>query len=126
MRLSALAFAPLALFSAVVSAAPPTTQSVFVPPITAPVAGDVWPKGSVQTVKWDISGAPEQISNPEGSIFLRDVVAERILLDSPLAAGFDILEGEHAVTVPDVPAGAYQVVLFGNSGNWSPTFDIVD
>ncbi|TEB36534.1 hypothetical protein FA13DRAFT_1786935 [Coprinellus micaceus] len=124
MRFSTLAFAPIALLAAAVSAKP---TSVFVPPVTAPVANDVWAKGSVQTVKWDISGAPSEVSNPVGSIFLRDVEKERILLDSPLADGFDILNGAQDVTVPtDVPAGPYQVVLIGNSGNWSPVFDIVD
>lgn len=54
MRFSTLVFAPLAVLSAMVSAAPTDfgTLDVFVPPILAPVAGDVWPKGSTQTVKW--------------------------------------------------------------------------
>ncbi|KAJ3531544.1 hypothetical protein NMY22_g8112 [Coprinellus aureogranulatus] len=128
MRFSTLVFAPLALLTSVVSAAPATfgTQDVFVPHILAPKAGDVWPKGSVQSVKWDTSDAPEHISNG-ARIQLRNATAQPYFVDIPLAIGFNLRSGEQEVTVPtDVPTGPYKIILFGDSGNLSPAFDIVD
>ncbi|KAL0960097.1 hypothetical protein HGRIS_011741 [Hohenbuehelia grisea] len=96
---------------------------VFVPPVTAPVAGAVWPIGSQQNVTWDISNAPTQITNRFGRIVLRkgDLTTSIIL-----AAGFDILNAVQEVTVPDVtPDVDYSLTLFGDSGNFSPTFSIV-
>ncbi|KAF5341622.1 hypothetical protein D9611_002162 [Ephemerocybe angulata] len=122
MRAASFIFASVALFASAVSAAP---ADVFVPHITAPIAGAVWKIGSTQEVTWDTSNAPGQISNPEGNIFLRDVTQGITLLDSPLATGFNILEGKQAVHVPNVAAGPYEIVLFGDSGNFSPTFQII-
>ncbi|KAK7453223.1 hypothetical protein VKT23_011902 [Stygiomarasmius scandens] len=98
-------------------------RDVFVPPITSPTVNNTWPVGSIQTVTWDTSDAPEQITNPIGRILLR----HNDLSDTnhPIAEGFDILTGAVNVTVPDVEPGDYQIVLFGDSGNFSPTFSIV-
>ncbi|KAJ3550383.1 hypothetical protein NMY22_g521 [Coprinellus aureogranulatus] len=98
--------------------------AVFVPHITAPVANDQWTIGSVQTVRWDISDAPSEISNPEGSIFLREVLTQKLRL---LDDGFSILDGAHNITVPvNVPTGPFNIVLVGSLDNLSPTFFIVE
>ncbi|KAF6747017.1 hypothetical protein DFP72DRAFT_1162515 [Ephemerocybe angulata] len=111
----------IALLTAAVSAA---TNGVFVPQITAPVAEAIWKIGSTQTVTWDISNAPADVSNPEGEIFLRNLVKGQILFSSPLATGFSILAGNQSVTVPNIVPGSYQIVLVGDSGNFSPIFRI--
>ncbi|KAJ3504104.1 hypothetical protein NMY22_g18033 [Coprinellus aureogranulatus] len=130
MRFSATTFifGLLALFSTLVAAAPILEKrDVFVPPVIAPAEGAVWPKGTEQVVEWDVSSPPAQITNKQGRIVLRSLATERLLLDEPLAEGFDILEGSQPVTVPtNIPVGQYQIVLFGDSGNWGPTFNIVD
>jgi hypothetical protein len=110
--ITAFIFTLLALFSTLVAAAPILEKrDVFVPPIIAPAEGAVWPKGSQQTVSWDVSSPPKQITNTKGRIVLRSVEQERLLLDQPLAEGFDILDGSRSVSVPtDIPAGEYQIV----------------
>ncbi|KAH9924669.1 uncharacterized protein BXZ73DRAFT_91242 [Epithele typhae] len=113
----------LSLF-AIVSAFPLVVRDVFVPPVTSPTSGDVWIVGTQQTVTWDISNAPQQITNPKGEV----VLAKGGLLDidHPLASGFDILDGSVNVTVPEVDAGTdYTIVLFGDSGNDSANFTII-
>ncbi|THU84266.1 hypothetical protein K435DRAFT_686022, partial [Dendrothele bispora CBS 962.96] len=95
---------------------------VFAPPITSPVAGDVWVVGETKNVTWDVSHAPTQITNPEGTILLRK---GNLTTTDILATGFDIRDGSVEVTVPDVEDDDdYSVVLFGDSGNWSPDFNI--
>ncbi|KAF5338108.1 hypothetical protein D9758_015364 [Tetrapyrgos nigripes] len=97
-------------------------RDVFVPPIVSPTADAVWVVGSTQTVTWNTTDAPEQITNPTGRILLRK---DGLTTDNVLAEGFDILLGTINVTVPDVDAGSdYAIVLFGDSGNFSPTFSI--
>ncbi|KAF8961499.1 hypothetical protein BDZ97DRAFT_1905501 [Flammula alnicola] len=120
-------FASLLLVSALssVGASPITTlesRDVFVPPVTYPHAGTVWTVGQHHNVTWDTSGAPVNITNKIGQIMLRkgDLTTPLIL-----AANFDILLGRTTVTVPWVLDGNdYQVVLFGDSGNFSPEFTI--
>jgi hypothetical protein len=58
----------------------------------------------------DVSSPPAHITNTIGRIVLRSLATERLLLDNPLAFGFDILLGSMSVTVPDVPPGLYQAV----------------
>ncbi|KAI0766378.1 hypothetical protein BD413DRAFT_152317 [Trametes elegans] len=100
---------------AFVSALPLALRDVFVPPVTSPAEGDIWKIGENYTVTWDTSSAPVNITNKGG---LLDI-------ENPLAKGFDILQGEVNVTVPDVePGDDYTVVLFGDSGNNSPQFTI--
>ncbi|KAJ2912625.1 hypothetical protein MD484_g7791, partial [Candolleomyces efflorescens] len=121
-------FTILTFFSMLSLAAPISEKrDVFVPPVLEPAAGTIWQKGSNETVVWDVSNPPAQITNKLGRIYLRSVEQEIILLDQPLATGFDILVGQQEVTVPtDLASGEYQVVLFGDSGNWGPVFNIVD
>ncbi|THU87093.1 hypothetical protein K435DRAFT_762862 [Dendrothele bispora CBS 962.96] len=116
----------LALFSVTVNALPIGElhmRDVFVPPVTSPTADAVWAVGSVQTVTWNTTDAPEQITNPIGRIMLRK---GGLTTNNTLADGFDILLGTINVTVPDVePGDDYEIVLFGDSGNFSPVFEIV-
>ncbi|KAK0438033.1 hypothetical protein EV421DRAFT_1738661 [Armillaria borealis] len=71
------------------------------------------------TVTWDVSNPPTDITNPIGSIKLR----KDGITFLTLASGFDILLGEY--TVPYVAESSeYILVLMGDSGNWSPEFTI--
>jgi hypothetical protein len=108
-----------------VSSATPVSlerRDVYVPPITYPTASTVWKKGQVHNVTWDVSDPPAQITNKIGRIQLREGGLTTPLI---LADGFDILLGSIEVTVPWVITGSdYQLVLFGDSGNFSPEFTI--
>ncbi|KAI0820057.1 hypothetical protein BC628DRAFT_1331265 [Trametes gibbosa] len=118
-------FTALVAAAAAVSAAP---GDVISPPITAPKAGDVWTIGSTQLITWDTSS----IVNPtsETGLILLGVFEnddEHLDTKHPLASGFSIRSGAVNVTVPAVAAGNdYIVVLFGDSGNMSPTFTITN
>ncbi|KAF8806842.1 hypothetical protein BYT27DRAFT_7101026 [Phlegmacium glaucopus] len=98
------------------------SRDVYVPPILYPKQGTVWLVGEHHHVTWDTSNPPAQITNKIGQIFLRkgDLTTPVIL-----ANNFDILLGKIEITVPWVQDGDdYQVVLFGDSGNFSPKFTI--
>ncbi|KAH7921314.1 hypothetical protein BV22DRAFT_1019579 [Leucogyrophana mollusca] len=100
-------------------------RDVFVPPILYPHAGTIWKVGNHHNVTWDTAGAPVNITNSIGHIYL--VVHGLIDLDNELAGGFNILDGRVVIQVPDVaPADDYALVLFGDSGNFSPNFTITD
>ncbi|KIY50335.1 hypothetical protein FISHEDRAFT_17692, partial [Fistulina hepatica ATCC 64428] len=100
-----------------------TERDVFVPKIFTPSQGDAWVVGQKYNVTWDTSTAPSQITNTNGRIFLRK--GDKTLTNEPLAQDFDILLGHYEVATPAVtPGDDYRVVLFGNSGNWSPQFSI--
>ncbi|KAI0714895.1 hypothetical protein C8Q76DRAFT_440184 [Earliella scabrosa] len=120
----ALALA-LGLFSQTAAAASTGTvgtQDVYVPPVLTPNADTVWFTGRTYNVTWDTSDPPAQITNRYGRILLRKGDFTTPIF---LASGFDILEGHVEVTVPLVVSGDdYQVVLFGDSGNFSPYFTI--
>jgi len=126
MRFSLLSVGLLSAITTLSAAAPLFKRDVFVPPVLRPTTGDVWPIGSTQTVVWDASNPPAQITNTKGRIVLRSNATGLLLLDSPLAQGFDILLGQYDVVVPAVDVGYYQIVLFGDSGNWGQTFSIVN
>ncbi|KAL0950398.1 hypothetical protein HGRIS_010356 [Hohenbuehelia grisea] len=105
-----------------VHCSPLMPRGVYVPPLTSPTLGTVWTVGETHTVTWDTSKPPSQITNRSGKIMLRK--GEKTL-DLTLASGFNITAGSAEVTVPDVTAGDdYMLVLFGNSGNFSPKFSI--
>ncbi|KAK0466909.1 uncharacterized protein EV420DRAFT_1506060, partial [Desarmillaria tabescens] len=98
------------------------SRDVYVPPITSPDASTVWTVNTTQTVTWDVSDPPVNITNRYGLIMLRKDGLTTPLI---LANGFDILLGNFEVTVPWVVEGDdYSIVLFGDSGNWSPDFTI--
>ncbi|KAK7016151.1 hypothetical protein R3P38DRAFT_3276413 [Favolaschia claudopus] len=70
----------------------------------------------------DNSNPPKQVTNKIGRIMLHkgDLTTPVILADN-----FSILLGHIEVTVPWVEDGSdYQIVLFGDSGNFSPLFTI--
>ncbi|EJC97856.1 uncharacterized protein FOMMEDRAFT_97946 [Fomitiporia mediterranea MF3/22] len=106
-------------------------RDVADPPVLAPNASTVWTVGDTQTVVWCVntSGLPEQITNRQGTVllgFLNDTSGdEHLMIDSPLASGFDITSGSVDVVVPDVePRTDYIIALLGDSGNISPKFTI--
>ncbi|KAF8817204.1 hypothetical protein BYT27DRAFT_7127050 [Phlegmacium glaucopus] len=97
-------------------------RDVFVPPVLTPDSTSVWKCGSTQTVTWDVSNPPKQITNTKGQIIL---VKDGMLdFDHPLAKGFDILLGKYTVHVPIVTPGEYQILVFGDSGNTGEIFEI--
>ncbi|VDC00311.1 unnamed protein product [Peniophora sp. CBMAI 1063] len=107
--------------TAYVALASAAALDVFVPKITSPTAATVWKSGTVETVTWDTSNAPVNISN-KGSIVLSD---DGFPMDT-LATGFDLRSGSQAVNVPKNLAGTnYTITLYGDSGNISPKFRIV-
>ncbi|GLB40128.1 putative fungal specific transcription factor [Lyophyllum shimeji] len=101
---------------------PRSTQDVYVPPVTYPHEGTVWKVRQRHNVTWDTSNPPVNITNKIGTIMLRKGDFTTPLI---LAKGFPILLGRIEVTVPWVIDGNdYSVVLFGDSGNFSPQFTI--
>jgi len=98
-------------------------RDVFVPPVLEPTSSTVWIVGQQAEVTWDTSNHPVNITNSIGRIMLRKSgLATPVIL----ASNFSILDGQVNVTVPWVIDGNdYQIVLFGDSGNFSPDFSIV-
>ncbi|KIM39603.1 hypothetical protein M413DRAFT_447079 [Hebeloma cylindrosporum] len=97
-------------------------RDVFVPPILYPRAGTVWKVGEKHRITWTTSNHPAKITNQVGRIMLRKGDFTTPLI---LANDFDILLGQATITVPWVEDGDdYQVVVFGDSGNFSPAFTI--
>ncbi|TFK39033.1 hypothetical protein BDQ12DRAFT_722880 [Crucibulum laeve] len=123
---SALAFAVASL------AAPTTTlQSliVFTPHITYPNKHDIfWHRGSSHNVTWETSKIPPEAINSTGMILLGHSGnnSENLDIDHPLATRFPINKGSVVVKIPaDIEQRKdYFVVLFGDSGNKSPEFEI--
>jgi len=100
-----------------------TARDVYVPEILTPVAGETWVIGSETQVTWNVSSPPAQITNPVGQILLRK---GNLTQNLTLAGNFSILAGNVSFIVPSVtPDNDYSVVLFGDSGNFSPVFSIV-
>ncbi|EMD40018.1 hypothetical protein CERSUDRAFT_81326 [Gelatoporia subvermispora B] len=111
----------LSLFA--LAAAAPVIRDVFVPPVTYPHQGTVWYVGQYHNVTWETAGAPVNITNKIGRVVLAKGGIEDI--NNPLATNFSILDGRVVVKVPDVePGNDYAIVLFGDSGNFSPNFTI--
>jgi len=115
----------LAYFATAVTAAPSARNALDVwdPTITSPVSGTVWTVGTTVNVTWSTANKPAHVSNG-GEIIL----AVDGLLTLILAPAFDLVaaDGSFPVTVPDlVPSDNYQIVLFGDSGNISPSFTVV-
>jgi len=105
-------------------------RDVWVPPIITPNAETSWTIGSNQTVTWDTSNPPSQVSNPIGTLLLGHLEpdgagGENLDVDHPLARNFSLYDGSVTITVPNVvPGDNYIVVLIGDSGNASPEFKI--
>ncbi|KAJ6621846.1 hypothetical protein B0H10DRAFT_948754 [Mycena sp. CBHHK59/15] len=105
-----LFFTLFALFSFVASAPTLQQRDVFSPPVLYPGNGTVWRVGECYNVTWDVSHAPQHITNNVGMVIL--VKNHRLLdLDKPLAQGFNILNAHHEIVVPDVvPGNDYQIL----------------
>ncbi|TFK52278.1 hypothetical protein OE88DRAFT_1657453 [Heliocybe sulcata] len=119
----------LQAFVGFVCAAPLAARDVWDPPVTSPTSGTVWNVGETQTVTWDTSSPPSEVTSYSGQLVLGymdpNSAGEHLNLDSPLASGFNLTDGKVSFTVPDVPTrSTYIVVLFGDSGNASPEFTI--
>ncbi|KIY68334.1 hypothetical protein CYLTODRAFT_395607 [Cylindrobasidium torrendii FP15055 ss-10] len=102
---------------------------VYSPPITFPTAGTVWVAGQEATVTWDTSGIPSDLTNSLGMVVLGyvtdDSPSEHLMIDTPLAKGFELSDGQVNITIPMVDSrNDYIIVLFGDSGNASPKFAI--
>ncbi|KAG5716653.1 hypothetical protein E4T56_gene16388 [Termitomyces sp. T112] len=113
-----------------IHASPLTTRDVFSPHITSPNETTIWPVGTQQMVTWETDNIPpdSQLTDPNGIIVLGHLGPSGGLnldLDHPLAQGFKLRVGHAQVIVPSVPPrDDYIIVLFGDSGNSSPTFAI--
>ncbi|KAI0652080.1 hypothetical protein C8Q79DRAFT_1060806 [Trametes meyenii] len=107
-------------------------RDIWSPRIVVPDANTVWTVGSVFTVTWDVSTRPARVTNWDGKVVLGymqegDETDEHLSFEHPLAQGFNLTQGEVEITVPDVaPSNDYIIVLFGDSGNRSPKFTIVN
>jgi len=117
-------FAAAVSFTAVAFATPVKRSALDVwdPKVTFPSAGTVLTVGSTYDFTWDTSDAPAQITNQVGALFLRK---GNIQTPVVLAGGFNITDGTVKVTLPwALPDDDYSAVLFGDSGDFSPTFVI--
>ncbi|KIK57146.1 hypothetical protein GYMLUDRAFT_46378 [Collybiopsis luxurians FD-317 M1] len=122
----------LCLFFSVVRALPTLlSRDVVDPPITSPTASTVWHSGETVTVTWDTSNInASTLTNPNGEVVLgwmaNPTDSEHLMLNPPLAQNFPLIAGNVTFTVPSVVTRTnYIVVLFGDSGNISPTFTIL-
>ncbi|KAJ3733333.1 hypothetical protein DFJ43DRAFT_226790 [Lentinula guzmanii] len=106
------------------ASAPVALRDVYNPHITAPDSTTVWKCGQYESVTWDNSNLPEEVTNSEGMVVLRKFGMEDI--EHPLASGFSVVKSNSIVfEVPNVPTrNDYEIVLFGDSGNLSPAFTI--
>ncbi|VDB82894.1 unnamed protein product [Peniophora sp. CBMAI 1063] len=98
-------------------------RDVWDPTILTPNASTVWEAGANVTVTWETDDAPTNISNG-AAIFLRD---NTTLYQPALAEGFDLRGGSQDITLPEnlTTASDFRIVLFGDSGNWSPEFTVI-
>ncbi|KAJ7505130.1 hypothetical protein B0H11DRAFT_2186623 [Mycena galericulata] len=112
----------LFFFFSFILAAPLDTRTVYAPPITNPTSSSVWTVGEVETVTWNATGIPAGVT---GQIQLGYLTPGNEHLSVILASGFNLTDEKVNVTVPAVVSRTnYIVVLFGDSGNISPTFTI--
>lgn len=108
---------------------PLNLRDVVDPPITSPTAGAVWHVGEKQLVTWSTNGLPSNVTNPVGMLVLGYMYnnSENLMLNSPLATNINYTVGQVLITVPNVETREdYIVVLFGDSGNASPEFTIIN
>ncbi|KDQ62596.1 hypothetical protein JAAARDRAFT_189894 [Jaapia argillacea MUCL 33604] len=119
----------VSFFLAFVQAAPLRSRDIWDPPVTSPSAATIWNVGETQTITWDTSTKPSLVTSYVGQAvlgYLQDGdPGEHLMLDPPLASGFNLTDGKVQITVPNVPPrSTYIVVLMGDSGNASPQFTI--
>ncbi|GJE98417.1 GPI anchored serine-threonine rich family protein [Phanerochaete sordida] len=120
-------FSKTAFFAALVAASGAAARvlDVWDPAITSPTAESVWHAGGTYNVTWETADAPASISEGSRVVLSKDFYEDYY---NPLAQGFDLRAGWVTVTIPPttVPGDDYQIVLFGDSGNYSPTFSIAE
>ncbi|KIL62000.1 hypothetical protein M378DRAFT_13092 [Amanita muscaria Koide BX008] len=101
---------------------------VWRPSITGPTQDVVWPAGSTQKVTWNTADMPPEKQGSSGLILLGHAGnnSENLDIYHPLAHDFPISQGWVDVTIlsDTAPRDDYFVVLFGDSGNTSPSFSI--
>lgn len=87
----------------------PVTRDVWSPQIWSPAADTVWYIGCTQTVAWDPSNPPSEITDSEGQIYLR-INGET--QSTPLAQGFPLSAGWVEVIVPSdtQPSNQWEIV----------------
>ncbi|ESK90203.1 hypothetical protein Moror_7737 [Moniliophthora roreri MCA 2997] len=99
---------------------------VWAPTIISPDASTVWVVGTTVNVTWDPSNAPVNISNGAAVLLNKGDPPRQVQYLKDFRS-FDLRTGWVEVTVPDVePDTDYFITLFGDSGNWSDKFEIVD
>jgi len=122
-------FISIAGMLGVSSAVPLDTRDVFVRPILYPHAGTVWTVGHYRNVTWSLADELKNITNSERRLLLAKnglafVNGTGGYMD-PLASNFSIRAGHVEIKVPDVVTGHnYQLVLFGDTGNFSQNLTI--
>ncbi|KAI0326015.1 hypothetical protein GY45DRAFT_1339759 [Cubamyces sp. BRFM 1775] len=123
-----LSVAVLGMFFQVAAAVPAAEvdkRTVFTPLVTYPHTGTVWYKGQTHNVTWDTSDAPSSITGRYGGrIQLRKGDTTTPLV---LQSNFDVLLGRIEVVVPWVLSDTdYSLVFFGDSGDLSEQFTIME
>ncbi|KAF9064591.1 hypothetical protein BDP27DRAFT_1333308 [Rhodocollybia butyracea] len=120
---------PSLLFSLARASPMLLSRTVFDPPVTSPNSSTVWTVGETVTATWDTSSLPpaNEIPNTFGELTLgfdpAGTDSENPILS--LASGFLLSAGNVSFVVPSVETrNDYLVILFGDSGNTSPTFTI--
>ncbi|KAI5118693.1 hypothetical protein M0805_003350 [Coniferiporia weirii] len=125
-------FAVLASLFFLASALPVNLQrrDIWDPKVLYPHELTIWKVGNKYDVVWDLSQKPAEVTNFIGEIYLRKdgetIPSGPGSQFEPLASGFNLTIGHIEITVPNVePGWDYQLVLMGDSGNFSPQFIIV-
>ncbi|KAF5315398.1 hypothetical protein D9619_007408 [Psilocybe cf. subviscida] len=108
-----------------------SNRSGFSPKITNPTNGTIWNTGSDVVVTWDLRNMPTKTSNAKGTLLLGYLEDgsddEHLNIERPLASNFDLKNGYVTFRCPPVDTRRdYITVLFGDSGNRSPRFSIVN
>ncbi|KAF9005423.1 hypothetical protein BDQ17DRAFT_1423919 [Cyathus striatus] len=121
----ALAFIPLITPSPVIDS---NELLVFNPNITYPYSNVIWHRGSTYNVTWETDKIPTEAAENAGVVLLGHSGnnSENLDIAHPLATDFFLRDGSVLVKAPeDIPGRKdYFVVLFGDSGNKSPEFEI--
>ncbi|OZJ03942.1 hypothetical protein BZG36_02938 [Bifiguratus adelaidae] len=125
----------LVVLAAVAHAVPLHKNIVYLPKILVPDSHTVWHTGEQHVVVCQplnelFQGSFRYTSRHSWHDYARSSTPERLNehLNQTLAQGFDLSTGNTSVTVPtDIPTRHdYIIVLFGDSGNASPRFTVVN